>query len=283
VPSQRAAAEPSTCKQAHARRTLTPSLVAHTCKHALALLLPENIQRSSTPPHSLHVRGANSKGIQSDALQAAGGTVPDSTELLEEVVHLVEAPTVVCGSFQESFLRLPEELLVMTMRKHQRYFPVYAADTGKLTNAFVTVANGTVDEALVRRGNEDVLRARFEDASFFYDEDLKHSLEDCVPRLKGTLFHRQLGSMFDKSARESALVSPVARLLRLEDVAATAEAAAKLAKADLATAVVTEMTALAGVMGCHYARQEGQPEVRFVRYAWHSAHFWRPSVPPAFT
>ena len=126
-------------------------------------------------------------------LQAAGGTVPESEELLEEVANLVEAPTVVCGEFSTEFLRLPIDLLVKTMRKHQRYFPVYSPDAGQLMNRFITVANGDVDVDVVRRGNEDVLRARFEDASFFYDEDLKSPLESFLPALKGTMFHNELG------------------------------------------------------------------------------------------
>jgi glycyl-tRNA synthetase len=194
-------------------------------------------------------------------LQVVGGTVPESDELLQEVANLVEAPTVLWGRFSDDFLLLPPALLVKTMRKHQRYFPVYSADGGELINAFVTVANGSVDVDIVRRGNEDVLRARFADASFFYNEDLKKPLESFLPALKGTMFHRELGSLFDKSSREVGLVEPVAGLLGLTDAAETAQQAARLAKADLATAVVSEMTSLAGVMGCHYAEKEGQPQV----------------------
>lgn len=203
-----------------------------------------------------------SKGCERTVvLQAVGGTVPESEELLEEVANLVEAPTVLCGEFSTDFLRLPAELLVKTMRKHQRYFPVCSAGAGELINSFITVANGAVDVDVVRRGNEDVLRARFEDASFFYDEDLKRPLVSYLPTLKGTMFHNELGSLFDKSSREAGLVAPVADLLGLSAAAETAQQAAELAKADLATAVVNEMTSLAGVMGCHYAQKEGQPKV----------------------
>ena len=168
---------------------------------------------------------------------------------------------MVCGEFSTDFLRLPTDLLVKTMRKHQRYFAVYSSDAGQLINGFITVANGDVNVDVVRKGNEDVLRARFEDASFFYDEDLKKPLESFLPALKGTMFHNELGSLFDKSAREVGLVVPVAELLGLSAAAETAQHAAKLAKADQATAVVSEMTSLAGVMGCHYAQKEGQPKV----------------------
>lgn len=198
-------------------------------------------------------------------VQAGGGHIPENPDLLEEVANLVEAPTVIRGTFSADFLRLPPDVLVMTMRKHQRYFPVYSTEGGDLTNAFVTVANGAVDVDVTRTGNEAVLQARFEDAAFFYDDDLKRPLADAVPQLDGTLFHRQLGSMLEKSRREVALVGPLAELLGLPAARAAAEQAAELAKADLATAVVTEMTSLAGVMGRHYAEKEGLPEVRRTR------------------
>eukprot|EP00892_Ulva_mutabilis_P006376 jgi/Ulvmu1/410/UM001_0417.1 len=194
------------------------------------------------------------------AAEAEGGHVPENPDLLDEVTNLVEAPTVIRGTFSEEFLRLPPDVLVMTMRKHQRYFPVYAGAGSGLTNAFVTVANGPVDVDVTRRGNEAVLRARFEDAAFFYDDDLKQPLAEFVLKLAGTLFHRELGSMLDKSRREAALVPQLAGLLGLEGARAAAEQAMGLAKADLATSVVTEMTSLAGVMGRHYAEKEGLPE-----------------------
>lgn len=209
--------------------------------------------------HVLH--GLARTQIATRVLQEAGGRVPENPDLLEEVANLVEAPTVIRGSFSADFLRLPEAVLVMTMRKHQRYFPVYRADGGGLTNLFVTVANGAVDAEVTRGGNEAVLCARFEDAAFFYDDDLKKPLAEFAPQLEGTLFHRELGSMLEKSRREAALVAPLAGLFGLEAARGAAEAAVPLAKADLATAVVTEMTSLAGVMGKHYAEKEGLPEV----------------------
>ncbi|GAX84334.1 hypothetical protein CEUSTIGMA_g11756.t1 [Chlamydomonas eustigma] len=192
---------------------------------------------------------------------AAGGMVPVSTrtDLLEEVCNLVEAPSIMEGSFNESFLELPEEVLVMVMRKHQRYFPVFSEATGKLLPIFLTVANGPIHVATVAAGNEAVLRARFEDASFFYKEDLKQRLEQFRPKLQGTLFQRDLGSMLDKSDRCEALVGPLAQAVGFGVQAAEmARAAAHLAKADLATSTVMEMTALAGTMGRHYAYKQGE-------------------------
>lgn len=241
----------------------------------MAVLFPafgEGILICDTGPERAHTprcdiahpaRGpAGSEKLSGDGrAQAGGGHIPENPDLLEEVANLVEAPTVIRGTFSADFLRLPADVLVMTMRKHQRYFPVYSAAGGDLTNAFVTVANGAVDVDVTRAGNEAVLRARFEDAAFFYDDDLKRPLAEAVPRLAGTLFHRELGSMLDKSRREVALVGPLAELLGLPEARGAAEQAAGLAKADLATAVVTEMTSLAGVMGRHYAEKEGLPEV----------------------
>jgi glycyl-tRNA synthetase len=190
------------------------------------------------------------------------------------VTNLVESPTVISGSFSDAFLHLPATVLVMVMRKHQRYFPVYSASTGALSNTFVAVSNGPVDVSTVRAGNEAVLRARFQDASFFYQEDLKMPLEDFVPKLRGTVFQYKLGSMYDKVLRTRGLVPRVAHALGLDDegVVATASEAAYLGRADLATAVVTEMTALAGVMGRHYASKQGKPEVCYFAMATAASH-----------
>ena len=188
--------------------------------------------------------------------------MPESEDLLAEVSNLVEAPTVLHGEFSTDFLRLPVDLLVMTMRKHQRYFPVYSVKTGDLMNTFITVANGDVDVEVVRRGNEDVLRARFEDATFFYEEDMKKDLHAFLPALEGTVFHKDLGSVFSKSQREVELVRLLPPLLQLPAATDVAFEAVQLAKADLATAVVSEMTSLAGVMGRHYAQKQGKSKVR---------------------
>jgi glycyl-tRNA synthetase len=206
-----------------------------------------------------------------------------SDSVLDEVANLVESPTVVVGSFDPSFLELPPDVLVTVMRKHQRYFPVYEGSREeeeeeealgaaaaaaaasppqpqrRLLPKFVTVANGPVDVPSVAAGNEAVLRARFEDAAFFYREDLKRPLQDYRPKLKGTVFHRDLGSLFDKSVRVEALAAPLADLLGMSSHASSAAEAAALCKCDLATSVVTEMTELAGVMGRHYAERQGLP------------------------
>jgi glycyl-tRNA synthetase len=200
-------------------------------------------------------------GVQA-AAHGVGGVVPDGCRgsLLSEVANLVESPTVVLGSFDPGFLRLPREALITVMRKHQRYFPVVAPSSDELLPHFLTVANGELDDAAVRAGNEAVLRARFEDATFFYENDLQRSLEDVRPKLAGTAFQKELGSLLDKADRVEMLVPSLAGLMGLESARDIACRAAHLCKADLATSMVMEMTALAGVMGRHYALREGQPE-----------------------
>ncbi|CAI5491294.1 unnamed protein product [Closterium sp. Naga37s-1] len=194
---------------------------------------------------------------------SVGGSIPEDArgDLLAEVANLVESPVPLLGSFDRSFLDLPPEVLVMVMRKHQRYFPVQDAASGKLLPYFVAVPNGRLDEAAVRAGNESVLRARYEDARFFYNSDTAHPLESFREKLKGITFQAKLGSMLDKSERIEAITPLLCTALHLSpsDFAA-AQQAARLCMADLGTAVVMEFTGLAGIMGRHYAEREGLGE-----------------------
>lgn len=190
-----------------------------------------------------------------------GGRVPEDPELLEEVTDLVEWPVTVRGRFEEQYLRLPKEVLITVMKKHQRYFPI-VDDQGRLMPYFLAVANGArEDMALIRRGYEDVLRARFADADFFIQEDRKHRLEDFFPKLDTLTFHEKLGSMLAKQHRLEKMVDPLAEMLGLDETQqAHARRAAHLAKADLASNMVIEMTSLQGIMGREYARGQGEPE-----------------------
>jgi glycyl-tRNA synthetase len=143
---------------------------------------------------------------------------------------------------------------------------VYKPGSDELLPYFVTVANGSIDEDKVRNGNEAVIRARFEDAQFFYELDRRSTLKDVRPKLSGTTFHKELGSILDKTERIEKIVSPLAKVCGVDCIDSGSEAVAKeaahICKADLATSTVTEMTALAGLMGQHYALMEGQsPEV----------------------
>ena len=224
-----------------------------------------------------------------DAAKSVGGDIPESARegLLEEVANLVEAPNLVMGDFEETFLALPKEVLVMVMRKHQRYFPVENAD-GSLKPHFITFANGPCDVGVVKHGNEAVLQARYEDAKFFYESDLKKTLAEFKPELSGITFQQELGNMLDKTSRVEALVEDVAKALGFgADVVGTAATAAGLARADLATSMVMELTALAGTMGRHYAQKEGLPtdvsEAIFEACLPRSAGDVLPATPPGIT
>jgi glycyl-tRNA synthetase len=174
----------------------------------------------------------------------------------------VEQPTVLRGEFERRFLAIPPEALVAVMKKHQRYFPVYSQDGKRLLPYFITVRNG--DDAhldIVRDGNEHVIRARFSDADFFYKQDTKQQLTEFLPRLDTLTFQAKLGSMLDKVHRLEKLTPVVAGMLGLDEGETTAATrAAALSKADLATSLVVEMTALQGLMGGHYAELGGEPE-----------------------
>ena len=191
-----------------------------------------------------------------------GGSVQEDPELLDEVTDLVEAPFALRGGFDEAHLELPEEVLVTVLRKYQRYFPVVHPESGRLLPWFVAVSNGRpADPGPVVRGNENVVRARFADAAFFYREDGRKALEDYLPRLDTLTFQDDLGSVRDKSARIEQLLPAIGPDLGLsEGDMITAKRAARLCKADLATGMVVEMTSLQGVMGRYYALLSGETD-----------------------
>ena len=196
----------------------------------------------------------------------AGARWREDEALVEQATHLVEWPGVLLGGFGEEFLELPEEVLVTVMRDHQKYFAVEGGD-GKLVPYFLAVVNtelGERNSAVIRQGNERVLRARFNDARFFWGVDRKTDLMDRVAGLEKLTFHKDLGSYAAKSGRVVELAGRLAEVVGRGgvrvDVAALTEAAT-LAKADLGTELVKEFTELQGVIGGLYARAEGKPEV----------------------
>lgn len=178
---------------------------------------------------------------------------------LVEVINLAEYPTVLVGTFDEEFLKVPEEIIVDAMLVHQRYFPLYDKD-GKLTNRFIVVSNGdpACAETIVD-GNERVVRARLYDAKFFYDEDLKQPLESYVDHLGKVVFQEKLGTMLDKTNRIQRLADHLAEDAGLagQDLS-DVERAARLCKADLVTSAVVEFTSVQGVMGSYYAAASGE-------------------------
>jgi glycyl-tRNA synthetase beta chain len=181
--------------------------------------------------------------------------------LLQDVPDLVEYPKVVSGTFSDEFLTLPEEVLTTTMIHHQHFFPV-VNEHGKLQPVFLAVLNMEGDRPeLISRNLERVLSARLRDARFFFDADRRQPLETRVERLETVLFHKKLGSYAEKARRISDLAGAIARdLLKAPAAEAAARTAGRLAKADLATDMVREMTELQGTMGGIYAREDGQPE-----------------------
>jgi len=179
------------------------------------------------------------------------GAVQDEG-LLKTLVYLTEYPTVISGSFDPEYLKLPAEVLVTVMRHHQRYFAVY--EDGKLTNRFFAVINTDGDpDGIIRSGNERVLRARFNDARFFWETDQKKKLTDRVPDLAHVTFQAKLGSYLEKTER----IKSLAQQLGGDN---NALRAAELCKTDLTTEMVKEFTELQGVVGGLYAREQGEPE-----------------------
>lgn len=192
-------------------------------------------------------------------VEEIGARVRPDEALLHEVSYLVEYPKAVCGEFDASYLDVPEEVIVSAMRSHQRYFSVENAD-GKLANRFVTVA-GTVtrDLDVVKAGNERVLAARLSDARFFFQEDRKHSLDELARRLHDVVFQADLGTIGAKVERVTRNAVELATEVGVDTGVITRAAA--LCKADLVTQMVFEFPDLQGVMGCHYARLAGEPDV----------------------
>jgi glycyl-tRNA synthetase beta chain len=204
------------------------------------------------------------------ALDAATRTVTgakwrEDEPLMETVVHLTEWPTVILGNFETEYLDLPEEVLVTVMRDHQKYFAVEGAD-GKLLPHFLTVLNIQVDaegEAVIRHGNQKVLRARFKDARFFWEFDQKISLADRVESLKNVTFQKELGSYYWKTEQNLAVTRALVEKLKGTGVDLDEAAllkAVELAKTDLTTELVKEFTELQGVIGGLYAKAQGLGE-----------------------
>ncbi|MDF2684070.1 MAG: glyS [Brevibacillus sp.] len=194
--------------------------------------------------------------------QENGWKIPMDEGLLDEVVHLVEYPTALYGTFEEEFLTIPREVLVTSMREHQRYFPV-ENEQGQLLNHFVTVRNGDA-RALenVAKGNEKVLRARLSDARFFYVEDQKLSIDSCLKRLETIVFHEELGTIGDKVRRVRKTAAQIAEKLGVsQEEAKQADRITEIAKFDLVTNMVGEFPELQGIMGEDYARKAGENDI----------------------
>jgi len=201
---------------------------------------------------------------------AAGNATPIMPDaLLDEVAALVEWPAVYAGTFDATFLDVPQECLILTMQLNQRYFAL-ADDVGKLVNRFLLVSNiETTDPSAIVSGNERVLRARLADAKFFFDQDRRQSLESRLPKLASVVYHNKLGTQAERAARVGAVAAAIAHELGADR--ALALRAAQLAKADLVTDMVGEFPELQGLMGRYYAEHDGEaPEVS----AAIEQHYW---------
>jgi len=201
------------------------------------------------------------KKMVSSSAKKAGGTALLDPDLLEEVNFLVEWPNVVTGSYKKEFLALPRDVLITTMKKHQKYFAVID-DSGRLVPAFVNITNGTKGQDLkdVSYGNERVLAARLNDAKFFFDEDRKKFLADRTPGLANVAFYEKLGNMKQKVDRITVLSEWISKELKLPDQKrANIREISQLCKSDLLTQMVYELPELQGIMGREYALLEGKP------------------------
>lgn len=203
-------------------------------------------------------RNMITKQMEALAEERQGNIVWDEG-LLEEVLYLVEYPTALCGGFDKSYMSLPADAIITPMKDHQRYFPMLDSD-GKLMPLFITVRNGNADYiATVQAGNERVLRARLDDAKFFFNEDRKTPLVGRLENLKKIVFQEGLGNLRDKTDRLLTLSQFFGDECEIpEDAKVALERAALLAKTDLTTGMVTEFTELQGVMGKEYALLDGE-------------------------
>ncbi|WP_302594216.1 glycine--tRNA ligase subunit beta [uncultured Megasphaera sp.] len=209
-----------------------------------------------------------------------GGTIMMDEDLLEEVIFLVEYPTALCGEFDKEFLQLPEAAIITPMKDHQRYFPMHDKD-GNLMNLFLTVRNGD-DYHLetVQHGNERVLRALLDDAKFFFEEDNKNKHRDRVGDLQRIVFQDGLGTLKDKAERLSAITVFLNHKLDLGVEDEDLKRVSALAKTDLLTQMVAEFTELQGVMGCEYAKIDGEkPEIATAIYEQYLPRFAGDDLP----
>ena len=178
-----------------------------------------------------------------------------NNKLLKQVVNLVEDPIVLKGSFLKDFLKLPEELLILTMQHHQRYFPMRSINNHKLINNFIVVANKEDIQKKIIKGNERVLTARLTDAKFFWEKNKSQNLVKQVSKLKGIIFYKGLGSLYDKTQRIRVLASFIADIINCKKD--DAEIAASICKADLVSDLVGEYPELQGVLGKYFAVEQG--------------------------
>ena len=219
----------------------------------------ETLRRDGAVIASFAERRAEIERQLAAAAARAGSALQpiEDDALLDEVTALVERPNVLIGEFEEEFLAVPQECLILTMKANQKYFPLLDAE-GKLSNKFLVVSNISPDDpSAVISGNERVVRPRLADAKFFFDQDRKKSLESRVPGLAKVVYHNKLGTQSERLQRVTAIARIVAEQIGGSELALRAERAALLTKADLLTDMVGEFPELQGIMGRYYALHGG--------------------------
>ncbi len=244
-------------RETHGHRfeaALDPVVLQHADRYAQQLEEQGAVIASFADRH-----GEIARQLQRAAAQLGLAPIDDAA-LLDEVTALVERPNVLVGRFEESFLDVPQECLILTMKANQKYFPLLDA-AGTLTNQFLIVSNiRPADASAVVGGNERVVRPRLADAKFFFDQDRKKTLESRIPGLDKVVYHGKLGSQGERVERVRAIARLIALPIGGEALARDADLAAMLAKADLLTDMVGEFPELQGTMGRYYALHDGLPE-----------------------
>lgn len=238
----------------YGHRFLSKGVIALPCakEYERTLFEKGKVVASFTRRQQLIETQLNEAAAQLDA------TLVADEALMSEVTALVEWPVVLAGEFAADFLSVPPECLILTMQQNQKYFPLLDTQ-GRLMNRFLMVTNLAIaDTSKIVCGNERVLRARLSDARFFFEQDLKITLESRLPLLAESVYHHKLGSQLARVERLVKIAGAVAQCLGADR--ALAERAARLAKADLLSSMVGEFPELQGVMGKYYARHEGEPE-----------------------
>jgi glycyl-tRNA synthetase beta chain len=269
----------------YGHRTLSPEPIAVSSADAFMELLEK---KGNVIPDSSIRRELILKGIKKleDEHKGRSIRVIINNDLLDEIINLVEIPNVLIGSFPEKFLSLPGDILIKAIEYHQRYFAV-KNEKNEVQPEFVVVQNGISDKnGEIIKGNERVLKARLSDASFFYNEDKKHSWENWMEKLKGVIFYSRLGSMYDKEKRLAGISGKIISELNSKgpfiagEVLNNSVRASMLCKTDLVTNLVVEFPELQGVVGREYAKERNEPsEVCEAIFEHYLPRFFGDSLP----
>ena len=240
------------------------STMGHRFHHPDAIIIQtassyaEQLQQQGHVIADFEARRAEVKSQAEKSAQKVGGVVVIDNEFLDEVTALIELPVAVSGSFDEEFLQVPQECLISSMQDHQKYFPVVDANN-KLMPYFITTSNiNSTNPAAVSQGNERVIRPRFADAKFFWDQDCKVKLESHREATKKIVFQQKLGTLYEKTERVSKLAAFIAQEIGADKQQATR--AAELSKCDLLSNMVQEFPELQGIMGSYYAKHDNESD-----------------------